>query len=141
MGILTDIIKELPLSAVLREKLQELEKRYNQLEEENRKLKDENDSLKQSMAELTQRVSQLDDENVSSKLSEVALAILDLYRQRDTTEMFKEPEIIPALNLSKIQIESGIDELKKANMISPSMIRPNYGVQYSLTEKGKKYLI
>jgi len=104
-------------------------------------LEEENESLKKSVSELTQRVSQLDYNSVSSKLSEVALAILDLYRQRDTTKLFKESEIIPALNFSKIQIESAIDELKKANMIRQSLIRTYDGLQYSLTEQGKKYLV
>jgi len=141
MGILTDILKELPLSAVLREKLQELEKRYDQLEKENRKLKAENGSLRQSMDELTQRLSQLEHDSAPSKLSQVALAILDVYRQRDKTKLFKEAEIIQALNFGKIQIESAIDELKNTDMIRPTMISHDYGVLYSLTEKGKKYLI
>ncbi len=103
-------------------------------------LEEENESLKRSVTKLSQRVPQLDHDSTSSRLSEVALAILDFYRQRDTTKLCKEAEIIPALNFGKIQIESAIDELKKAKMIISSSIRPDYGIMYSLTEQGKKYL-
>lgn len=41
---------------------------------------------------------------------------------------------------TSFQIESAIDELKKAEMIISLSIRPNYGIMYSLTEQGKKYL-
>lgn len=110
------------------------------LQEKVYRLEEENESLKQSVAKLSQRVSQLDHDGAPSRLSEVALAVLDLYRQCDTIKLCKEAEIIPALDFGKIQIESAIDELKKAKMIISSSIRPNYGIIYSLTEQGKKYL-
>jgi len=62
------------------------------------------------------------------------------HRQRDKTKLFKEAEIIQALNFGKIQIESAIDELKNTDMIRLTMISHDRGVLYSLTEKGKKYL-
>ncbi len=117
----------------IKENHQLLQKKVNHLEEENK-------SLRQSVAELSQKVSQLDRDGVFSGLSEVALAILDLYRQRDTTGLWKESEIIPALHFGKIQIASGIDELKKAKMIDPSSGSPDGDMKYSLTEQGKKYL-
>jgi len=118
----------------IKENNQLLQKKVNHMEEENK-------SLRQSVAELSQKVSQLERDGVSSGLSEVALAILDLYRRHDATKLYKETQIIPALNFRKIQIESAIDELKKANMISCSSINRDYGMKYSLTEQGKKYLI
>ena len=45
MSIITDILKEIPLSTVLRERLQELEKKYNELEAENTKLESRLDEL------------------------------------------------------------------------------------------------
>ena len=48
MGLLTEILKDVPLSAVLREKVLTLER-------ENESLKDENASLKDDLRELRQR--------------------------------------------------------------------------------------
>ncbi|MBA7482016.1 hypothetical protein ES707_17496 [subsurface metagenome] len=134
--------------ALQNENIEQLKTNNEALKESNKLLKEklvhlegENESLKQSVDEISQRVSQLDQDSASSSLSEVALAILDLYRQRDTTGLFKEVEIIPDLNFSKIQIESAIDELKRSNMIKSSLISHDYGIKYSLTEQGKKYLI
>jgi len=109
------------------------------LQERVNQLKDENDSLIKSVNELTQRLSQLENDRTPAGLSKVALAILDLYRQRDTTDLWKEGEIISALNFGKIQIECGIDELRNAKMIAQSMAG-TYDIRYSLTVKGKKYL-
>jgi predicted transcriptional regulator len=75
-------------------------------------------------------------------LSQVAVAILDVYRRKDETKLCKETDIIPELkklNFSKIQIESAIDELVEADMIRSSSIT-NQGMKYSLTEQGKSYL-
>ena len=46
MGMITDILKEIPLSALLKEKLTEAEKRYENLETENTALRAENEELK-----------------------------------------------------------------------------------------------
>jgi len=88
-------------------------------------------------------------------LSKVAIVILDLYFKRDTTVLWKETEIIPALSFSKIQIEAGIDELETAEMIEWSTARKDRGNDllavddwedqkvisaYSLTKQGTSYL-
>jgi hypothetical protein len=53
MGLVTDIIKGLPISAVLQDKLQELEKRFEQLEAENRELRAENGALRAQLRAAT----------------------------------------------------------------------------------------
>ena len=85
--------------------------------------------------------------SVSSGLSEVALAILDLYHQKDSITLFDETHIYPALHFTKIQTESGIDDLVNAHMITLSRNafdfsgpEPAEGSAYSLTVQGKKYL-
>lgn len=52
MSIITDILKELPLSAVLRERLAQAETRMAELETENAALKAENAALKEQKANL-----------------------------------------------------------------------------------------
>jgi len=58
MGIITDILKDLPLSTVLREKLQDMEKRYLELEKENAELKKENAEIKEEIRILKDKKSQ-----------------------------------------------------------------------------------
>jgi hypothetical protein len=53
MGLITDIIKGLPISAVLEDKLKEAEKRYERLETDNRQLREENFTLQKRINELT----------------------------------------------------------------------------------------
>lgn len=128
------------------------------LQEEVNGLKMENESLKQTVAELTQRVSQLDGDRVSSGLSDVELAILELYRERSTEPLYKEAQIVRPLisNFSRIQIESGIDDLVEAKMIEYSHAKSDLGtvvtdlcderydeddIAYSLTKQGRKHLV
>jgi hypothetical protein len=53
MGIITDILKEIPLSAVLKEKILALEDKMSVLESENLVLKTENQKLKIENLKLT----------------------------------------------------------------------------------------
>ena len=46
MGFITDILKDIPVNAVLRDKLQELEKRHEEIEAENTKLRVKTRSLR-----------------------------------------------------------------------------------------------
>ncbi len=103
-------------------------------------LKEANDSLTQTVAQLRQRLAKLDDEPTLSRLSEVALAVLHLYQQADSTRLYKETDILATLSFTRIQIESAIDELKKADMIKDRSIHPTRGICYSLTERAKRHL-
>jgi len=66
MGIVTDIIKELPLSVILRDKLQVLEKKYEAIEAENEKLKKENKELREKNQHLKR-----ENDNLKTPPSEV----------------------------------------------------------------------
>ena len=46
MGFVNDLIKGIPVNAVLRDKLEQVEKRYEELEAENNQLREENQKLK-----------------------------------------------------------------------------------------------
>lgn len=62
MGILTDILKDIPLSAVLRERVAEQEKKMTVLEKENTILKAENTVLKAENAKLIAQLQQIHEE-------------------------------------------------------------------------------
>jgi hypothetical protein len=61
MGIITDILKEIPLSAVLREKIVDLETKMSALEAENLVLKKENSDLNSLVVNLRQEIQRRDD--------------------------------------------------------------------------------
>jgi len=103
-------------------------------------LQEANDLLTQTVAQLRQRLGQLDDEAAISPLSPVALAILHLYQQADSTKLYKESDILAALSFTRIQIEAAIDELRREDMIKHSSINQKRGACYSLTERAKRYL-
>jgi septal ring factor EnvC (AmiA/AmiB activator) len=65
MGIITDILKEIPLSAVLRERLADQEIKMATLEAENAALKSENTVLKSKFES-----SQKDNEELRRKIKE-----------------------------------------------------------------------
>jgi predicted nuclease with TOPRIM domain len=109
------------------------------LQEEVNCLKKENTSLEHTIGKLNQRVSQLSDGSISSGLSKVAVAVLGLYLHFDITELWKN-KIISCLSFSTIQIESAIDELKRANFIKQSRASWDDSKAYSLTVQGKEYL-
>jgi len=78
----------------------------------------------------------------SKILSDVAAAILDVFRQRDESELWMKQDIIRSLSFTTISVESGCDELVDANML---MISGTNGFQddfsYELLPAGRKYIV
>jgi FtsZ-binding cell division protein ZapB len=128
MGVIIDILKELPLNAVLRDKLQELERKYDALGVENDKLKEENQKLKKELKELTN----------TGKLSEPEVNILLLL---STCNSELTPEMIASqlgLNLTKTKYY--LERMYKEYVYSHDWTsgRPS---EYYLIQKGREYLI
>jgi septal ring factor EnvC (AmiA/AmiB activator) len=59
MSIITDILKEIPLSAVLRERLADAETKMAALEHENARLKSENENLRVDLNRVQAQVASL----------------------------------------------------------------------------------
>jgi response regulator of citrate/malate metabolism len=129
MGILTDILKELPLSAVLRERLQELEKRYDRLEEENRKLKDENCELKKKLHDVT-GVDKLDE------IEEKILVFLSSSNQELTAQM-----IASDLGLNLTRVEYYLRKMWEAKLVFSNDYSTGRPSEYYLAQKGREYLV
>ncbi len=128
MGIITDILKEIPVNAVLRSKLVELEKRYEELEAENTQLKSENQRLKSKLEELTS----------SDKLCENEVKILKFLSssgQEPIADM-----IARSLGLSLTKTEYYLQRMRNKYVYSHDYYteRPS---DYSLHQKGREYLI
>jgi len=120
-------------------------------------LKDNNDALRESNELLKQKIKGLNDENTILKetikkykniikllpqtslidnFSEIAVNILELYISNDTKELW-EKFIMRTLPFSEIQVQTGLDELCRAELISSYSFDPSHGREYSLTEKGR----
>ena len=120
-------------------------------------LKDNNDALRVSSELLKQKIKELNDENtilretikkykniikllpqtsLIDNFSEIAVNILELYISNDTTELW-EKYIMRTLSFSEIQVQEGLDELRRAELISSYSFDPSHGREYSLTEKGR----
>ena len=132
----------------------------NEYEQQNQiivKLKDNNDALRVSSELLKRKIKELNDENNTLKenfkkykniikllpqtslidnFSEIAVNILELYISNDTTELW-EKYIMRTLPLSEMQVQEGLDELRRAELISSYSFDPSHGREYSLTEKGR----
>lgn len=128
MGILIDILKEIPINAVLRDKLQELEKRYEELEFENTQLKGENQSLKSKVKELTSTGGLGENE---TKI----LILLSLHNQALPDEL-----IAGELGLSLTKTKYYLEKMWKQYVYSYDYTneRPS---GYYLTQKGREYLV
>jgi predicted nuclease with TOPRIM domain len=130
---------------------------YEQHQQNISQLKDNNDALRESNELLKQKIKDLNDENtilketikkyknkiellsqtsLTDNFSEIAVNILELYNSHDTTELW-EKFIMRKLPFSKIQLQAGLDELCRAELISSYSFDPVHGKEYSITEKGR----
>jgi hypothetical protein len=128
MGIITDILKEIPLSAVLRERLQELEKKHSDLETENTKVKEENRKLKSRLEELTK----------TNELSENEKKILVLLSSCE--QALTAAQIAGGLCLSLTKTEYYLGRMWNEYVYSHDYTndRPS---EYYLLQKGREYLV
>jgi predicted nuclease with TOPRIM domain len=126
MGIITDILKEIPVSAVLRDKLQELEKKYEELEVENTQLKGENQKLKSKVKELTS----------SDELCEDEVKILKLL---SSGQKLPANMIAHILSLSLTKTEYYLGKMYDQYVSAGHFVGMHS--QYSLIQKGREYLV
>jgi len=128
MGVLTDILKEIPLSAVLKERLAAAEDRMGTLEKETATLKNENTHLRLENANLRQQVQKL--QPVAHALSEDQVRILQLLdKARENIPVVK---VAANLSVDVARVEYLIIKLREEEYILhvPTGLR--------LTDKGRK---
>lgn len=106
------------------------------LKQKIKKLNDENTILKETVKKYKNKNKSLPQISLTEDFSEVAVNILELYVGNDTTELW-EKYIIRKLPFREIQVQEGLDELCKAELISSYSFDPSHGREYSLTEKGR----
>ena len=136
MSLLSDILKEIPLSAVLKEKI-------TALETENASLKTENAILKDDLRQLRQEIQKLKEStaNVSPsfELDETMERILIALAQPD--EGVDKITLAGALRLSVPRVEYYLHILEEQDYIFGVHSYLGYESIYHLTQKGREFLI
>ena len=135
MGFITDLLKDIPVSAVLREKLQDLEKKYEELEVENTQLKDENQKLEDENQKLNTQIKKL---TSSGELCEIEVNILKLLSSHGpelTAEM-----IASILGLNHTKTEYYLEKMNRQYVFSHDYYTERQS-EYFLSQEGREYLV
>jgi hypothetical protein len=129
MGWITDILKEVPLSAVLREKLSDVEREVTALKQENATLREENARLK---LELRPPIE-------SAGLSDIETQILILLSLERGYVMPEKMSFM--LKLSPTKSDYYTSKLHDDGYIScPPLIMDGI-MRFKLSQKGREYLV
>lgn len=168
MGIILDILKEIPLSAVLREQLTNHETKMAVLEKEslvlkkeklilsveNLVLKNKNSNLESSITDLRQKIQRRDDviqkeKSQNNLLDKVSINVLELlFRQDNLTS----EQIAQSLSIKLQMAKFHLKELKANGMLkqqtiyhdpppSDNWFKRKGVLVWALEQKGRKYLI
>jgi predicted RNase H-like nuclease (RuvC/YqgF family) len=133
MGWLTDIFKDVPLSAELREKLATIEAENDALKTDNVILKDD---LREAKAEILRLEKKLDQFTHHSELDETDVLIL---KEIALTSEPAASYLAAKVNLDLATVEFRLERLREIDYLSTWSIG---GVErYSLEPKSREYLI
>jgi predicted nuclease with TOPRIM domain len=136
MGWLTDLLKELPISAVLKEKLDAEKAKHSEIEDENARLKDDLRHAKAQIKTLEARIVALTD---ADDLPEVEIEILKLLA--DHREV-KKQVLAKKFQLHPQRLRLHFERLSGQGYISHVQARVSTGTNdlYFLEHKGREYL-
>jgi hypothetical protein len=136
MGFLTDLFKEIPISAVLREKLIGEEAKRAELEDENARLKDDLRHAKEQIKTLEGRIAALTNGN---ELPPVEIEILKLLA--DHREL-KKQTLCRKFQLHPQSLRYHFERLSLEGYITHVEVSVSTGINdvYSLKHKGREYL-
>jgi hypothetical protein len=136
MGWLTDLLKEIPISAVLKEKLDAVEAKHSEVEDENARLKDDLRHAKEQIKTLEGRIASLTNAN---QLPPVEIEILKLLA--DHREL-KKQTLCRKFQLHPQSLRYHFERLSLEGYISHVEVSVSTGIDdvYSLKHKGREYL-
>ena len=137
MSLLSDILKEVPLSSVLKEKIADLEAKNAALETEVAILKDELRKAKQEISVLRADINERD--KVIFEIDDTAQKILTVLAKHNVD--FPEDYLVDALQIHPTRLSYYLGELKKAGYVHESIGGYGDPSEYSLTQKGKQYAL
>ncbi len=145
MGAILDLLKDIPLSAVLKEKIAGLEAKLGATETENsilqgdlRKARVQIDQLQAEIKSLKEQM--VNTANVPSQLDKVAHEILMLFGKLGDKEISKE-WIVHSIGGDANTANYYFDDLEENKYIEYGSFNMDEEVPYHLTQKGRKYVI
>ncbi len=138
MGLLTDIIKEIPHTAVLQEKITAVEAKYAATETENSILKDD---LREAKAEIAKLKKQVEELSHKEDLDETELNLLLCIGKVDFGHAVAgvlQSNFFQDLSLERVKYHlTRLEELGYARMT----VIGRLGGQYRVTQNGRKLLL
>lgn len=135
MGLM-DLLKDIPLSAILKEKIAALDEEVASLKQENAFLKDENRKLKAENKRFKDEIQSL---THTDDLDETLIQLLIFLAEREG-QMVNDSGLSSALKVDKARARYFAGELEKPGYIS---VDDHSGIItfYSLAHAGRKYLM
>ena len=148
MGAIADLLTEIPLSAVLRERVKLVEQKYELPEGENSALKDKVAKLEQENAELRERIPAIPSDDLSDDDKKMLTGLFHARNDR-TGGPFEEP--VAENDVNALARHTGMDQgtahyhldrLAKRGLVENTGSDALYGYSYwSLTERGRAYVV
>ena len=142
MSWISDLIKEIPLSSVLKEKMATIEEKYKELETKCSDLETENGDLKKQLSDAKTKINALEQQIVNltqiDDLDEIQKQVLRcLANFSDSLEV---EFIAQETQIHKVRIENSLDKLKSSKYV---VLERNHSgdLCYQLTPKGREYCI
>jgi DNA-binding MarR family transcriptional regulator len=135
MSLFTDILTGLPENAVLRTKIRDAETRYAALETENAIFKDD---LRDAKAKINQLEEQIE------KLTHVDLGDSEVNLLKAVARPERNPyaeALAQELQVHQQRVERSLSKLVESGYIQRHTDRLRYPAYYSVTDKGRDYLI
>jgi len=136
MSLLADILREIPLSTVLREKIATIDAENAALQTENAILKDD---LREAKAQTTQLSKEIDRlTHIDENLDEIEVALLRALTNKSVHEIEQLAGIVGS---DLTRVEYHLEKLIAADYVSvppPIIAGPTW---YYLEHKGREYLI
>lgn len=109
------------------------------LKEKSAQLEKENESLRAKVAELEAQLAAANPDGDNGGLSKAAISILQMLIENDSTRFIGE-RVSGITGLTNIESAAAIDELEE-NGLARATAGTYEGVEYSLTDSGKRYVL
>jgi len=136
MGNLIDLLKEIPLSAVLKEKIGTIEGKYAASEQENASLKDD---LRQAKTEITKLKEQIEKLTHKENLDEMEIEFLKAISAYDG---LSAEELAERLKLNLQRARYHLQRLQDIGYLRRSQVWiGGEPIPYYLTQEGRGFLI
>jgi len=144
MGILSDLLKEIPLSGVLKERVALLEQKYGSMETELalkegdlRRVQSENQKLQAEVVKLKEEINRLTHEETPD---EAEVKILTYLAKSGGSA--QTGDITRSVELHAIVVKKSIGTLREQGLITPTYLRRTQMITgYKLTQTGLEYAI